>query len=73
MSTTEVNPAIAEQDADEEAGATCAVCPHPVDAHDRIGTRYCSATAASGLLDRGCVCSATKRIDTDQARRSYGR
>jgi hypothetical protein len=34
----------------------CAACPHPMAAHDPIGVRYCSATAAGGLT-RECVCS----------------
>lgn len=34
---------------------TCPVCPHPLDTHDRISARYCSATTAGGV-DRGCVC-----------------
>lgn len=33
----------------------CAVCSHAQDAHDHIGTRYCSATAEGGF-ERGCVC-----------------
>jgi hypothetical protein len=35
---------------------TCPVCPHPADAHDALGRRYCAATAA-GTLDRGCICA----------------
>ncbi|MBE1468640.1 RGCVC family protein [Kibdelosporangium phytohabitans] len=38
-----------------QAGVICRVCPHPWDAHDPIGVRFCTATAASGH-DRGCVC-----------------
>lgn len=34
----------------------CPACPHPLSAHDRIGVRYCQATAASGSDSRGCVC-----------------
>jgi len=44
-------------------GATtgdCPVCPHQVDTHDEIGTRFCAATAA-GQFERGCVCSASTR------------
>jgi hypothetical protein len=37
------------------ADRACAVCPHDRDAHDAIGTRFCSATSAR-LLKRGCVC-----------------
>ena len=40
-----------------EAAADCPVCPHPVDMHDEIGRRFCSATAA-GRFERGCVCAA---------------
>jgi hypothetical protein len=41
-----------------DSGA-CPVCPHPADAHDEIGARFCSATAA-GEFERGCVCTATE-------------
>ena len=30
-------------------------CGHPLDRHDRVGTRYCAATAASDV-PRGCIC-----------------
>jgi len=39
------------------AAGGCPVCPHPADAHDAIGTRFCAATAA-GKFERGCVCPA---------------
>lgn len=55
MSPTEIKPATPETDAGDRSRTRCAVCPHPWDAHDRIGLRYCAATAA-GSLDRGCVC-----------------
>ena len=38
--------------------AACAVCPHPLAAHDAISLRYCSATAAQAATTRGCVCPA---------------
>jgi hypothetical protein len=44
----------------DEIDTPCAACPHPAAAHDIIGSRFCSATAAGGL-DRGCVCSTTTR------------
>ena len=44
-----------ETDATDRAGLRWAVCPHPWEAHDRIGLRYRNATAA-GSLSRGCVC-----------------
>ncbi|HTI22849.1 MAG TPA: RGCVC family protein [Kutzneria sp.] len=43
----------------DTAAATCPVCPHPADAHDKIGARYCAATAA-GEFERGCVCVTGK-------------
>ena len=36
---------------------TCRACPHAVDAHDGLGTRFCAATTAAGH-SRGCICSA---------------
>jgi hypothetical protein len=41
--------------AEPQAEVTCLVCPHPWDAHDPIGIRFCTATAAGGH-NRGCVC-----------------
>ena len=35
----------------------CPACAHPMSAHDRIGARFCLATAAGGT-DRFCVCRA---------------
>lgn len=53
-----------ETDVTDRAGLRCAVCPHPREAHDRIGLRYCNATAA-GSLSRGCVCvGATVQKET---------
>jgi hypothetical protein len=34
---------------------TCAVCPHPLAAHDAISLRFCQATQAHAVT-RGCVC-----------------
>jgi hypothetical protein len=56
MPTTEVQPTTGGPDTGDRTSVACAVCPHPMDAHDIIGTRYCSATASGGL-DRGCVCN----------------
>ena len=41
--------------ASPEDDGTCAACPHPLSAHDRIGLRFCAATTA-GTSDRGCAC-----------------
>ena len=38
------------------AAGACAVCPHPLAAHDTISLRFCSATAAMAATTRGCVC-----------------
>lgn len=35
----------------------CRACPHALDAHDGLGTRFCAATTAAGH-SRGCICSA---------------
>ena len=45
---------------DDHAAAdprACRACPHEVDAHDGLGTRFCAATTANGD-SRGCICSA---------------
>ncbi|HEX4722145.1 MAG TPA: RGCVC family protein [Pseudonocardiaceae bacterium] len=53
MPTTEVLPVESGPQAGDEA--MCAACPHPLDGHDRICARYCSATISGGL-DRTCLC-----------------
>jgi hypothetical protein len=40
------------------AADACAVCPHPIAAHDAISLRYCRATGAQAATNRGCVCPA---------------
>jgi hypothetical protein len=55
MTSPTVPAALAPASPVEEDAARCAVCPHPPAAHDAIGARFCSATAA-GAFDRGCVC-----------------
>lgn len=55
MSATETEATTFEVGIGDRAGVICAVCPHLWEAHDRIGLRYCTATAA-GALNRGCVC-----------------
>ncbi len=55
MSTIDAPPAAAESSAPVRADLACAACAHDRDAHDPIGTRFCSVTIARGL-DRGCVC-----------------
>ena len=49
-----MEPVRASSDKDA-LSADCPVCPHPSDAHDQIGARYCAATVA-GKFERGCVC-----------------
>jgi hypothetical protein len=38
-----------------EQASACAVCPHPLDGHDAIASRFCRATVQAEL-ERGCVC-----------------
>jgi hypothetical protein len=49
------------------ADLACAACPHDRDAHDAIGTRFCTATIA-GALSRGCVCVGEARTSVHRAR-----
>lgn len=68
MPTTEVSPAATEPETSDNA---CTVCPHPWNAHDPIGIRYCSAMAASGIV-RGCACvdkTSVGKTSVDNARR----
>jgi hypothetical protein len=43
---------------DTAPAAVCAVCPHPLAAHDAISRRFCQATQAHAMT-RGCVCPTT--------------
>ncbi|HEV3356394.1 MAG TPA: RGCVC family protein [Pseudonocardiaceae bacterium] len=54
--------------ADDRTSAMCAVCPHPVDTHDVIGLRYCTATVAGGW-QRGCVCGNGRKANHHGAMR----
>jgi hypothetical protein len=53
--TTSVSPAVAPAD---QVLDGCAVCPHPIAAHDAISLRFCRATGAQASTTRGCVCPA---------------
>jgi hypothetical protein len=53
--TTAQTQTLPASDVPLEAGA-CAVCPHPLAAHDAISLRFCRATAAQASTTRGCVC-----------------
>ena len=33
----------------------CDVCAHPLEGHDQIARRYCTATFAN-VITRGCIC-----------------
>jgi hypothetical protein len=56
MSRIDVEPGVAVAEIGDPAVTACAVCPHPVESHDVIARRFCSATQA-GAFHRGCVCS----------------
>jgi hypothetical protein len=55
MSRIDVEPGVAAEEIDDPAVTICAVCPHPVESHDVIARRFCTATQA-GMFNRGCVC-----------------
>ncbi|MHA6624261.1 RGCVC family protein [Pseudonocardia sichuanensis] len=67
MQKTDTHPIDAPSATEPGTGATCAACPHDRDAHDRIGTRFCSATI-TGALSRGCVCVGEARASALQPR-----
>lgn len=54
MPHTVVSPEVSGYTADE--ASACGACAHPRSSHDRIATRFCSATDAGGF-SRGCVCT----------------
>lgn len=53
MTQSEATATVTEIDT---TGTACAACPHPLETHDVIATRYCKATTARHR-ERGCVCS----------------
>jgi hypothetical protein len=53
----DINPDDATATVMTTATAAICACGHPLDDHDQIGLRYCSATVA-GLLSRGCICAS---------------
>ena len=60
MTTAQTQTLPASDTAVDEALAAgaCAVCPHPLAAHDAISLRFCRATEAQASTTRGCVCPA---------------
>ena len=65
MPTTDASPATTASSTAVGTRPACAACPHEWDAHDRIGTRFCSATIA-GALSRGCVCAGDAPVSVVQ-------
>ena len=53
---TLLDPAVELEQAQDAATACCDMCPHPLDQHDAIAQRFCTATSA-GELSRGCICA----------------
>ena len=49
-------PTLPVPDVGTDAAGSCAVCPHPLAAHDAISLRFCRATESQGAATRGCVC-----------------
>jgi hypothetical protein len=56
MPAIDAKVTVAEPGTDDQSHPACSACPHAWDAHDRIGIRYCTASAAGGL-QRACVCA----------------
>jgi hypothetical protein len=55
---TSAPPVPDTQDRSAVDQATCAVCPHPLTAHDAISLRFCQATQAQATT-RGCACPSS--------------
>jgi hypothetical protein len=52
-------PTLSDLPAAPLAAGACAVCPHPLAAHDAISLRFCRATESAAATSRGCVCPST--------------
>ncbi|MEV7098606.1 RGCVC family protein [Amycolatopsis sp. NPDC051045] len=68
MSRIDVESGVAVAEIGDPAVAVCAVCPHPVESHDMIARRFCTATQA-GTSDRGCVCAGEPKKAATSAMR----
>ena len=55
---THLDPAVELEQAQDAATVCCDMCPHPLDQHDAIAQRFCTATSA-GALSRGCICTGS--------------
>ncbi|WP_223263376.1 RGCVC family protein [Rhodococcus sp. MTM3W5.2] len=44
-----------------ESSPSCPVCPHSLDSHDALGTRFCAATS-DRHLERKCICAGEQVI-----------
>ena len=55
---TQLDPAVELDQAQDAATVCCDMCPHPLDQHDAIARRFCTATSA-GALSRGCICTGS--------------
>jgi len=53
---TQLDPAVELEQAEDAANVCCDMCSRPLDQHDAIAQRFCTATAA-GALSRGCICT----------------
>jgi hypothetical protein len=67
MSRIDVEPDVTVVENDDSAAAACAVCPHPLESHDMIARRFCTATQA-GAVNRGCVCVGPEKAVTTAMR-----
>jgi hypothetical protein len=56
MSNIDVESGVTVTETGDPAVDACAVCSHPLESHDVIARRFCTATQA-GMFNRGCVCS----------------
>jgi hypothetical protein len=52
---TNLDPAAELEQAQDAATVCCDMCQHPLDQHDAIAQRFCTATSA-GALSRRCIC-----------------
>ncbi|UJW31746.1 RGCVC family protein [Saccharothrix sp. AJ9571] len=62
-----MNSPIAEA-VETRSSNACPACSHPLDGHDNLGTRFCTATIDSHL-DRGCICPSKIRTEKPAAKR----
>ena len=64
---THLDPAVELEQAQDAATVCCDMCPHPLDQHDAIARRFCTATSAGALSAAASVLDPEHSGDSERA------